>query len=662
MKKITIGLALLLTLLGGGFPAGAEEPAMAEGRIMLNFQDVEINAVISSVSKLTGRTFIVDPRVKGKVTIISNQEVDEKELYPIFLSILHVNEFAAIEGEGVTKIVPLARVKDDSTEFDGDTPTPGRFGDSMVTRLYKLKHIPADRLVAILRPLVPTKSYLAAQPDSNMIIMTDRVANIDRLVKIIQQIDQARDGNVEVIKLEHADARDVVQVIQNLENPAQKAANGTDQLRLIADERTNSILLTGNDYDIDQLQAIIAHLDKPIETEGDTRVIFLRFAKAKDMLPILQGMDPSKNPALRKGVPPPPANQQEQVNIQADEATNALIITASPALLQSLQSVIRTLDIRRAQVLIEAIIAEVQTGKGAELGVQWRANSVKSSDRSGIIGGTNFSSASSPGINVVSASPATALASMNGFNLGYLSGSATFLGNEILNLGSLLSALASDGNSNILSTPSLVTMDNKEAEITVGNNVPFATGSYTSTGSSNPQNPFTTYERKDVGLKLKVTPQINEGDTIRLDLEQEVSSLTSSATDSTVGLQTTATRSIKTSVMVEDGKVLVLGGLIYDDVQESQQSVPILGSIPLLGWLFRYNKTTHNKQNLMVFLRPTIMRTSESGQSITFDKYDYMRRLQENFAAKGVNLLPNEAMPSLPDHFAPAPEVPADAE
>jgi len=375
-------------------------------------------------------------------------------------------------------------------------------------------------------------------------------------------------------------------------------------------------------------------------------VVFLSYARAKDLLPILSAIEPTAQGT--KGKTPRQKNNKG-FNIQADEATNALVITAPPSTMKSLLTVVRKLDIRRAQVLIEAVIAEISTGDGVELGVQWSSTSITSSNDDGVIGGTNFSSATNPSINQLRADPLTAAAGLSGFNLGYLEGTANILGEEILNLGVLVTALSTNSDNNILSTPSLVTMDNEEAEIIVGNNVPFATGSYTSTGSDNPENPFTTYEREDVGLTLKVTPQINEGETIRLDLEQEVSNLTPSTSNTIVGLQVTTTRQIKTSVMVDDGKILVLGGLINDDIQETVQKFPLLGSIPILGWFFRYTKTTHEKRNLMVFLKPTILRDAETGNRITFDKYDYMRRLQMKMRDEGVSLLPDSELPILPE-------------
>lgn len=645
----TLSITLLLGLAVLAAPLAAAEKEKEPARVTLNFQEADIASVAASIAKITGRTFILDPRVKGKVTIIASRDVPEAEVYPIFLSILQVHDFAAIEDGAVTKIIPLEQAKHDSWAplTPGESAAPA---DSMVTSLFTLQHVAPDKLVAVLRPLLPPKSYLAAQPDSNMLIISDRAGNVARLQQLVSQLDQDRSGEIEVVKLQHAGAGDVVQVITGLGGPAAKTPADSGGLKLIADERTNSVIISGGEGERLRVKALVAHLDTPIEVEGDTQVVFLKYAKAKDLTPLLGKVEPAK--AGVAGQPATPAAARAlDFSIQADEATNALIITAPPASMKSLQAVIRKLDIRRPQVQIEAVIAEILTGAGAELGVQWRATDVTSGTDKGAIGGTNFTGAATPGINALSGDPLNAItgfAALSGFNLGYLKGTTTILGTEVLNLGALATALASDGDSNILSTPSLVTMDNEEAEIVVGQNVPFATGSYTSTGNSNPQNPFTTYERKDVGLKLKVTPQINEGNTIRLDIEQEVSNLTSGASNSVVGLQTTSTRSIKTTVQVDDGRVLVLGGLISDDIQESVQKVPLLGDIPFLGWLFSYTKSSHNKRNLMVFLRPTILRDQEQGSRITFDKYDYMRRLQEERGREGVALLPGVEPPVLP--------------
>ncbi|MDF1577687.1 MAG: type II secretion system secretin GspD [Desulfobulbales bacterium] len=649
--KFSIWVFLAGFLVTGAGPVIGAESAPGGDKVTINFKDVEIGTVISSVARITGRTFIVDPRVKGKVTIIASEDVSEDELYSVFLSILQVHEFAAVEDGGIVKIVPLSRVKHDSSivDVDGD-PVGNRPADSVLTRIVKLEHVPVDKLIAILRPLVPAKSYLAAQVESNMLLISDRAANIERLMKIVKQIDQPGSGEIEIIKLEHADARDVVQVIEGLSDKARAQSANRQDMRLISDSRTNSILLSGADDEVLRARTLASYLDTPIESSGATQVVFLRYAKAKDLLPILRGGDfgeGDQQKSQKTAAAPAGPLRKIDLNVQADDMTNALIITASPAVTQNILAVVRKLDIRRPQVMIEAVIAEVATGAGAELGVQWRATDVTSGSDRGVVGGTAFSGPAVPNINILSSGDLTALGISSGLNIGYLNGAASILGVKGLNLGMLVSALSSDSDTNILSTPSLVTMDNKEAEIIVGQNVPFSTGSYTGTGSETPTNPFTTYERRDVGLKLKVLPQINEGDTIRLDIEQEVSNLSSAGGSTQVGLQTTSTREIRTSVMVDDGRILVLGGLISDDIQETEERVPVLGSIPLLGWLFRYNKTSHNKRNLMVFLRPTILRDTAANNRITFDKYDYMRRVQQESKDDGLALMPDAQVPLL---------------
>ena len=637
----------LCFLLIGSQGVLAEQTA-DEKPLTFNFNDVDVRTVIRSIAKVTGRNFVIDPKVKGKITIISSQPMTDKDMYGAFLSALQVEGYAAIEVDGVTKIIPETEAKSQMSSTYVDK-SPGRPGDRNITSIYKLQYIEAEKLVAILRPLVPPQSYIAAHGDSNTLIIADRAGNIERLLKIIRRIDRSGSAELEVIPLEYASASDVVTVIQGLWGDIKTKGPTDSRLKLIADERTNSILLSGEESEMLRAKTLIAHLDAPVELEGSTQVVFLRYAKAKDLVPILQGVEDD----AKTKTPGRPVNvKQGEVSIQADENTNALIITAPPAAMKTLQAVIKKLDIQRVQVIIEAIIAEVSMGKGAELGVQWRSTDDFSSDK-GVIGGTNFPAAGA-GINSLTSDNVSALGGLTGLNIGYIDGTITIPGTdvELLNIGTLITALRTDGDTNILSTPSLVTLDNEEAEIVVGQNVPFATGSYTSTGSgSTPENPFTTYQREDVGIKLKVTPQINEGNTIRLDIEQEVSNLVATSTDAAAaGLQTTATRAIKTSVMVEDGRILVLGGLITDDVQETVQKVPILGSIPLLGWLFRYNKTTHNKQNLMVFLRPTILKDAGRSNRITFDKYDYMRRLQKDYNEKGINMMPSDNGPVLPEY------------
>ena len=636
----TVALLMVFGLLWASAPVRADET------ITLNFKEADIESVINSVARITGRTFIVDPAVRGNVTIVSPQPLRADEVYAVFLSILQVHDFAAVETGRVTKIIPLAKAGQDLVITADDDRSLDLPEDRIVTRVHKLHNLQADKLVPILRPLLNTRagqmSALAVK-EGNALIITERAGNVERLLRIVRRLDQESGGGMEVIRLEYADAREVVAVITGLEIGSGKLS--ADQLRMAADGRTNSVLMQGDEQHLLRAKAMIIHLDTPLAKEGDTQVIFLRYASAKDLVPLLSGIElPEAAPrpdgqAVRRA----PPQRGSEVNIQADEGTNALIMTGPPVALQALQTVVRQLDIRRVQLMIEAVIAEVSTRKERDLGIQWLGGGEVGN--TGIVGGTLFPD-SRLGIGSIVAQDPSALAGLAGFNLGVIGGTTEILGTEFFNLGALVNALATDGDTNILSTPSLVTLDNHEAEIMVGQNVPFITGSYTQAGGSDGAvNPFQTIERRDVGIKLRVKPQVNEGDIIRLDIVQEVSSV---AKDNPAG-PTTNTRSITTNVLVEDGKVLVLGGLISDDLSETVYKVPLLGNIPLLGALFRYTSSVKVKRNLMVFLRPVILRDPAQSSRISLDKYDLIRGYQLEREQQGVKLMPEESQPVLPE-------------
>lgn len=605
-----IRLILLISLLWVG-------ATHAQG-ITLNLKDADINALIDTVSKNTGKNFIVDPKVKGKVTVISARPMDREELYQVFLSILQVHGFTAVPSGKVTKIVPDANAKQDRIPtVSGEHPG---IGDELVTRVVQVDNVASNQLVPILRPLIPQHGHLAAYARTNVLIITDRAANINRLVKIIRRIDRAGNEDIEIIPLQHASAGEVVRILASLQQKTGKAALQAGQPTFVADDRTNSILMTADRSTRLRLRTIITHLDTPIESGGNTQVVYLKYAKAKELVSVLTGISDN----LKKdGKGSKPSALGEKVNIQADESTNALVITAAPGIMRSLQAVIRQLDVRRAQVLVEAIIAEVTTTKAAELGVQWR-----SSDGFG----TTFPGSTSGSIDGFPGSPVSLGV---GLSLGY------FRGNDIR---MLLRALATDNNTNVLSTPTLVTLDNEEAEIVVGENVPFVTGQFTNNTTS-PDNPFQTIERHDVGIVLKVKPQINEGNAVKLDIEQEVSSVKSGAGSELI----TNKRSIRTSVLVDDNHMIVLGGLIKDDLEENTQKVPLLGDIPLLGALFRNKRTDAVKTNLMVFIRPQIIRDAHDSVAKTHDKYNFLRALQLDAGKDGVSLMLGEKAPLLPE-------------
>lgn len=633
----------------------------------LNLKDADINALVESMSVLTRKNFIVDPRVKGKVTIISSKPMDEKELYEVFLAVLGVHGFAAIPGDKVIKIVPAAGAKQENV------PTIDQQRriepDQIVTRVIQVQNVSAAQIVPILRPLIPPQGHLAAYTPTNVLIISDTAANVERIASIISRIDLASNEEVEIVALRHASATEIVRVLTALEQGKTRAdptAGTGNPLRMVADERTNSILLSGDKTSRVRLRTLITHLDTPVDAGGNTQVVYLRYAKAKDLMTVLQGVSKSLSNEVARNAPMPSqpgappgggassSSSGSLVDIQADESTNALVITAPPDLIRSLRSVIAQLDVRRAQVLVEAVIAEISAEKTAELGVQW---GVRGNDAVGFV---NFDAGASSLSNVLglagtidmALNPPTGDPKMPDLSKAQIPRGLQ-LGVGGSDFAVLISALAKNADTNVLSTPTIVTMDNEQAEIVVGQNVPFVTGSYTSSTSSGSNdntnalsNPFQTIQRDDVGIKLKVKPQINEGNAIKLEIEQEVSSVAPSANAATQG-PTTNKRSIKTIVMIEDGQVLVLGGLIDDKLDESAQKVPLLGDVPLLGNLFRYRNTTKLKRNLMVFLHPVILRDPTQGTLHTSDKYSYIRQQQLAARESADYLLPDVQSPVL---------------
>ena len=656
MSRLFLPIVLGVISMLSGAPAtaqpaaaDAQQPghtATADGRHTLNLKDADIQALIATVSEITGKNFIVAPNVQGKITVISARPMKPDEIYDVFLSVLRVHGFAAVPSGSMIKIVPEAMAQQDgSSSIDSSrSPSP----DELVTQIVQVKHVSAAELVPILRPLMPQGGQLIAHAASNSLVVSDREGNVKRLVGIIQRIDTTSDAQVEVIPLAHANAAEMARTLTTLADDKTAQANG-EATRVFADTRTNSILLAGAKNGRLKMRALIAHLDTPMSGGGDTQVIYLHYASAKDLVPILQGVA-----STLSGIAPPTAAKAgdaatgggaSPATIQAHVETNSLVISAPPAIFRSLESVVRQLDIRRNQVLIEAVIAEVSDQTASELGVQWQ---LPASDR--IIGGTNFTSNNSPGNNILTASRnPTGIG--NGFNLGYIASTLTLRdGSKILGLGALVSALRGDGKSNILSTPSILTLDNQEAEIKVAQEVPFLTGQYTPASTTTGgaiSNPFQTIQRKDVGLILKVKPQINEGDSVRLDIHQEVSSLAPTVTGA-VDLITNK-RELTTSVLVKDDSLLVLGGLIDNQLKDNVQKVPALGDIPLLGNLFRYRTNNRTKSDLMVFLHPKILRDPATEASVSSEKYNYMRTEQLQMRQEDWPITPRAQRPMLPE-------------
>ena len=612
--------------------------------VTLNLKDADINALVASIAEITGKNFIVDPRVKGKVTVVSGRPLDEQEIYDIFLSILAVHGFAAIPGDNVIKIVPSAGAKQEQVPVVGlEAAGPG--ASQIVTRVIQVKNVAAAQLVPILRPLIPPEGHLAAYAPTNVLIVADLAGNVQRIADIITQIDRASNEDTELITLQNAAAAEVVRLLSSLEqsNAAADPAAASKMPRLIADERTNSILLSADQSNRARLRQVIASLDTPLQSTGNTQVVYLRYAKAAELLETLQGVSQQIEQEASEQAAGA-SRLAAAIDIRADESTNALVISAEPDAMQSLKRVIEQLDIRRAQVLVEAVIAEISSDKVAELGIQWL---IDGSQDGSVVGFTNFDSASFNGLSVAELAAAI-INETAPSNIG--SGLNLALGNtdSSVRFAALISALASDANTNVLSTPTIVTLDNEEAEIIIGQNVPFVTGTFTTnvSGGETVGNPFQTIERQDVGLTLRVKPQINEGNAVQLEISQEVSSVVPTATSIAQG-PTTNKRSLKTNVLVEDGQVLVLGGLIDDQFDETIQKVPGLGDIPLLGGLFRYRQASKTKRNLMIFLHPVILRDALDGSERSIDKYSYIRQQQQREREQGVALLPDVEAPVL---------------
>ncbi|MEO5378970.1 MAG: type II secretion system secretin GspD [Magnetococcus sp. DMHC-6] len=632
----------------------------AEESFMLNLKGAELTTLIETVAKVTGKNFVMDPGIKGKVTVVSAHPLSPNELYQVFLSILDVHGYIAVESSGVIKIVPSTEMKFQGEQMDSQQ---GDFslGEEVVFQVFELENVDAGRLVAVLRPMVSPKGHLAAYPPSNMLIVSDYAQGVRRLAQILKRVDQPTSGEIEVINLQHASAADLVRVLEalNKANVATNAkASGEQQPVLVADDRTNSILVSGDKGFRIEMRAIISHLDTPVSaTTGDTEVIYLRFANAKDLAPILNNVGQDFIKQVTKSVSssksatakaPTPTGQTPEVrdasgmpvgpiNVQAFEGANAVVITGPPLFHETLRGVIRQLDIRRAQVQVEAIIAEISTGMNSELGIQWGILAGPGKNQ-GIVSGTNFSGSISGGLFALGGQ--IAADTVPNYNPSGLSVGFT----DAAHIALLLNALKRDTHTNILSTPSVVTMDNAEAAIVIGQEVPFITTNST----NNTGNPFQTITREKIGLSLKVTPQISEGDTIRMAIEFEDSALTPPPSSVNPSDVVTNTRSIKTEVLVEDGRVLVLGGLIKDDLLKTADKVPFLGELPILGNLFRYDTNKKTKTNLLVFLRPSILRSESDGLHLTQSKYDYIRAQQKAFPLQD-GLLKLDRAPLLPD-------------
>jgi general secretion pathway protein D len=649
-----IALAGLLALADPGVSLGQAQPV--QGAITPNYKDADLSQIIEAVSAVTGKNFIVDPRVRAQVTMLSSTPMSPDAFYQAFLSILQVHGFVAVPAGKVIKILPDANARQMPAN---DLPSSvSSTSDEIVTQVIAVKNVSAAQLVPILRPLIPQYGHLAAYPASNMLIISDRASNVSRISRIIERIDQTGDEQIDVIPLEHASAAEVVRVVNSLYSTAAAEGAGAPTVKVVADERTNSILVSGESAQRLRLKTLIAHMDTPLQTGGDTQVRYLRYADAEKIAAKLReqiqgitatvaassGGSPTAVPAAQAG------GGDKSVTIWAEPQTNALVVSAPPKVMRTVMSIVDRLDIRRAQVLLEGILVEMSVDKSVDLGVNW------------IVGGRNSNGDILPAGGFIQPVNGTGIGEIlqgirNPSSVTQLPSGLTLGVGRLVDSGiswaALIRALQATGNTNIISTPSVVTLDNEEAEVKVAQEVPIVTGSYTNqgiAGSTGQVNPFQTISREEVGVILKITPQINDGGSVVLKISQEVSNLAASSQQVLAAQQGLITnkRTITTNVMAEDGGIIVLGGLLSDDMTEQKSQVPFLGSIPIIGELFKTRSVNRKKTNLMFFVRPRILRDGLDVAVETNAKYNYLRGQGDTMFGSKVPLMPGVPQPALP--------------
>ncbi len=612
---ITILLLMIASL------ATAEE-------VTINFKDTDIREVAEMVSKVSGKNFLIDPRVSGKVTVLSSEPIDGDTLFSTFLSILRVHGFIAVDDGNLVRILPASSAREQAPISLSESITDD---DSIEVQVISVEHVPSVQMVPILRPLVEKDGHLAAHANSNSLIVAASRRTIAKIRQMLETLDQEAESELESIPLQYASAAEIVRTLQSLAISGNDGAAGNPGAgtgaKLVAEERTNAVLVSGNVGFRERIKRIISQLDTPVRDNRNIHVVTLHFAKAEDLAPIIEKLATVRAPA--SATAGSPAAQEHVASVQADVETNSLIITARPSRMKELSSVIRRLDVRRSQVLVEALIAEVSLTKEAELGIQW----LGASDE--LLESTSGDDDTTAGEAIAALLGSSAVS--QGTLVGLLQGGG-------MSFAAIGRALDNDSDSNILSTPSILTLDNHEAEITVGQEVPFTTGSYTTT-TGDATNPFQTITREDVGLTLKITPQISKGNAVVLDIDQEISSVVpgTAANDNPI----TSKRTIKTKVVVDDESILVLGGLIDDRISESETRIPLLGDIPVLGELFKHRKNTSEKRNLMIFIRPSILRDSYKNLNATRKRHDEVRVMQLAKQQAGITLLPESEHPVL---------------
>lgn len=657
----TLVLAMMLCLVA--MPQAAQ--SQVNGAITPNYKDADLTQITEAVAAVTGKTFIVDPRVKAQVTMLSSTPMSPAAFYQAYLSILQVHGFIAVPQGNIIKIMPDTNAR----QMPG-TDLPDNISgtsDEVVTQVVSLRYTNAATLTPVLRPLISTYGNLAQV--GSQLIVTDRAANVSRMLRIIQRLDQEpSDNGVEIIQLQNATAADVIKVLNTLNTGGQvQGADPTQQLKVVADDRTNSIIISGDNGSRLRIKTLVTYLDTPLQSSGNVNIRYLHYADAEKLAKSLKEQIQGITQATTASAAPNGVAQASSLgggnsngtSIWADKDTNALVIAAPPKVMQQINAIVDKLDIRRAQVHVEAIVVEVNDSKSAELGVNWAVYSNKNDTT---VPASIFNTGTIADI-------AKSAAGAKSGNVSLPTGATLGVGKVVnpgLSFAAILRLLRQDTSNNIISTPSIVTLDNEEATIEVAKEVPFVTGQYTNTGTNGGANPFQTISRQSVGTKLKITPQVSDGGSVVLKISQEASSLDTTSTVSAVDLVTNK-RTISTSVMVDDGGMIVLGGLLDNNLSESNSRIPILGSIPLIGNLFKSRTSSKNKRNLMVFIHPTLIHDQNDAFAETNSKYNFLRNLQMNINHGKASLLPFEKQPILPElpadtKLPPAVANPADAD
>ena len=709
---LTSALVLPPTALGETLGQKKTKKETSSDTVTLNFVGAEIDAVVRAVGSLAHKNFVIDPRVKGQITLVSPQPVTPREAYETLLSALRVQGFTIVETNGLARVVPEADAKLQAGPVESVTAgeVGNQRGDQIVTQVFRMNYESASALVPVLRPLIAPNNTITAYPNNNTLVITDYADNLKRIARIIASMDAPSTSEIESFPLKYALAVDVATTLNRLLDDSQRGTQGATEagqrVTVLADMRSNSVLLRSSSQTrIAMARSLIAKLDQPLARPGNIWVVPLKNAEATRLAQTLRAVlagdastnNPSNNPSSNAfggnlggfnnnfnsnpsiNSQALPGGQNSQLGagassnfgqsslpnaqsggvVQADPATNTLIITAPEPVYNNLRNIIEKLDVRRAQVFVESLIVEVSAQKAAEFGIQWQDLNALNQSTGLPISGTNFGDRGAGGNIIDGAVNISTLG--RGLNVGFVKGQVNIPGvGLVTNLGALARALESDTNANILSTPNILTLDNEEAKIIIGQNVPFVTGQFTNTGSgAGSVNPFQTIERRDVGLTLRVKPQVSEGGTVRMAIYQEVSSVQSNAGSAGV---VTNKRAIESNVLVDDGQIIVIGGLVQDDVRDSVGKVPLLGDIPFIGALFRYDNRSRAKTNLMVFLRPYIVRNSEGASNLVTDRYDYMRAEQMGTVQRKDLILPEYPTPLLPElklKSAPTLQAPA---